>query len=200
MLASAAIVNWWAVIAWVPTWVTQMVGGMAVEQRSIVMLCTYSGAVLGGFINIPVLMRLGRRNAFVLSFSGILCINLLMFLSIKTYSAALLLLAFLAGTFAELPFFCLFVSVPEMYPSTIRGTAFGISIQTGRIFAALAALAGGQLVVLFHGSYAIAGSFISLVALVGLYASFFVSKDDYLAEDAQPTTDNDSVLLTSIKS
>jgi hypothetical protein len=42
------------------------------------------------------------------------------------------------------------------------------------VFAALAALAGGRLIAVFGGSYALAGACVSMLFLVGILASFFL--------------------------
>jgi MFS family permease len=177
-LASTAIVNWWAVLTWVPAWVNQLTGGLAVEERSATMFAMYSGAIAASLVGIPLLLRLGRKQAFRFAFLGALLTDIAMFASVKAYGAPLILFAFIAGAFASLAFLCLFVSVPEMYPKNIRGTAFGISLQTGRIFAAIAVIFGGQIISAFHGSYAIAASSVALVNLIGFLGSFFIPEDE----------------------
>ncbi len=83
-----------------------------------------------------------------------------------------------------MPFLWLFISVPEMYPRKVRGAAFGISIQTGRTFAAIAAIVEGQIISTFHGSYAIAASCVALVNLVGFVGSLFIQEEvNYLVDD-----------------
>jgi nitrate/nitrite transporter NarK len=101
-----------------------------------------------------------------------------MFLTVKSYGPALLALAFGAGGFAALPFMYLYTIVPELYPAKVRGTAFGISIQTGRTFAAIFALMGGQLIAAFHGSYPIAGAFVAVVNLLGFIAAWWIPEDE----------------------
>ncbi len=178
-LASASVINWWAVLSWVPAWINQLTGGLAVVERSLVMLSMYTGAIVGSLAGIPVLLRLRRRRLFVLlAFTGALSIDVAMFLCTKAYGPPLIVFAFIAGVFAIMPFLWLNISVPELYPIQIRGTAYGISVQAGRIFAAIAALAGGQVISAFHGSYAIAGSCVALINLVGIVAAFFVPEEE----------------------
>jgi hypothetical protein len=56
----------------------------------------------------------------------------------------------------------------------VRGTAFGFSVQIGRLSAAIAALIGSQLVMLFGGSYAMVGAVMSTVYLFGIIGSLFL--------------------------
>ncbi len=180
-IASTAIVNWWAVLSWVPAWINQLVGGLAVQERSIVSISMYIGSItaaIGALRFVPVI---GRRRAFAMAFAGSLLFDLLMFLCVKQYGPLLIVLAYFAGFFAGMPFLYMYTIVPELFPARIRGTAFGISIQTGRTFAALAALLGGQIIAACHGLYPLAGSVIALVNVVGFAVAWLIpERENYL--------------------
>jgi MFS family permease len=177
-LASVAMVNWWAVLSWVPAWINQMTGGLAVTERSAVSFTMYTGSIIADALGFSLLPFLKRRRTFALAFSGCLIFDLVMFLTVKSYGPSLLALAFGAGAFAALPFMFLYTMVPELYPTKVRGTAFGVSIQTGRMFAAGAALVSGQVIAAFHGSYPIAGSFVALVNVIGFAVAWFIPEDE----------------------
>jgi MFS family permease len=177
-LASVAMVNWWAVLSWVPAWINQMTGGLAVTERSAVSFTMYMGSIIFDLLGMALLVYLRRRRTFAIAFAGCLIFDLLMFLTVKSYGPALLAFAFGAGGFAAMPFMFLYTMVPELYPTKVRGTAFGISIQTGRTFAALFALIGGQLIAAFHGSYPIAGSVVALVNVLGFAAAWLIPEDE----------------------
>lgn len=175
-LSSTAIVGYWAVVAWIPAWINQITGTAAVVERSYTTFATNLGsitsALLGGFI----VAKLGCARTFRFGFGGSLVSCALMYLSIKSFGAPLLITAFIVGFFVNLPFIALFVYAPEQFPVHIRGTAFGFSIQLSRFAAAAAVVTGGQLISLFGGSYALAGSCLSLVYLLGVVASFFLPR------------------------
>ena len=97
-----------------------------------------------------------------------------MFLTIKSFGPQLVGWACIEGFLVLAPYTYLFIYVPELFDTRIRATAFGFSIQCGRIFAGLAAILGGQLVSLFDGSFAMAGACVSLVYIIGLIATFFM--------------------------
>jgi len=181
-LASAAIIGYWAVLSWIPAWVNQLTGHNAVTERSVTAIVMNVGAIaaaaMGGFI----LSRLGRVAAFRIAFGGALATCLGMFLTVKSFGVALFAWVFLAGGFATLPFVLLFTYVPELFETDIRSTAFGFSVQAGRLFAACAALAGGQIIHAFAGSYATAGACVSLVYVVGLLATRYMPQTTGEAE------------------
>lgn len=175
-LASASIIGYWAVLSWIPPWINQLTGTNAVVERSTAAIVMNIGAILaagaGGFI----IQHLGRARAFRLSFGCALLTCLGMFLTVKSFSPVLLMWVFFIGGFATLPFVILFCYVPELFSANIRGTAFGFSVQVGRIFAATAALLGGQIIAAFAGSYATAASTVSLMYGVGFICTLFMPK------------------------
>jgi len=177
-LASVAMINWWAALSWVPAWINQMTGGLAVTERSTVMFTMYVGAIIFDLVGMSLLPYLKRRRTFAIVFAGCLVFDLLMFLTVKSYGPNLLVFAFGAGGFAAMPFMFLYTMVPELYPTRVRGTAFGISIQTGRTFAAMFALLGGQLIAAFHGSYPIAGAVVGLINILGFVAAWLIPEDE----------------------
>lgn len=199
-MATSAIVNWWAALSWVPPWINQLTGTLAVRERSAALIALYLGALVFSLFGGFVVNHLGRANALRLGFIGSLASCAGMFLLIKSYSFVLLCGAFVAGCFAIMPFITLFIYVPELFATHVRGTAFGFGMQTGRIFAAIAALAGGQIISLFGGSYAIAGASIACVNVLGLLASFFmpqttgeVALEEEVAETELGTLSQDTV-------
>jgi F0F1-type ATP synthase membrane subunit c/vacuolar-type H+-ATPase subunit K len=58
--------------------------------------------------------------------------------------------------------------LPELFPTRVRATGQGLCYNSGRMFAAVGAIAQGQLVAHYAGSYAKAGATITLIYLVGL--------------------------------
>ncbi len=126
------------------------------------------GAILASLIGGFVIDRFGRKGTFQICFAGSLLICLSMFLAVKSFGTALLVCVFFAGAFATLPFVVLFAYVPELFPASIRATAFGCAVQTGRIFAAVATLAAGKIIATFDGSYSMAGACLSSIYLIGL--------------------------------
>lgn len=175
-MASTAIVTWWAALAWIPAWVNQLTGELAVFERSTVYFFLTLGGLFACFTTGFLISRIGRAWTFRLAFSGTLITAEAMFLFVNAVNPLLLILCVFVGFFAVTPFVALNIFVPEIFDARIRGTAFGFSVQTGRICAAVAAIAGAQIVALFGGSYASAGACLILLNGVGLIATFFMGR------------------------
>ena len=178
ILASTAMAGQYAVVSWVPAWINQMTGTNAIQERSIATMVLNGGAIFGALTGGFLIDFLGRAKAFRISFVGAFICCLGMYLTVKTFGASLLAWALIAGFFVMAPYTYLFIYVPELFNTHLRATAFGFSIQTGRIFAGVLALIGGQLVALFGGSYALAASAVASVYIIGFIATFFLPKSN----------------------
>jgi len=184
-LASACIVGYWAVLAWIPAWVNHLVGTSAISERSTTVVILNIGSILGAIAMGVIYGKLGSKKTFLLSFIGAFISCVVMFMTVKSYGVDLLAWAFVVGFFAEAPFVPLFIYVPELFGVRQRATGFGVSVQSGRLFAAAAAITAGQLIAFSGGSYAIAGSTIACVYLLGMAACAFMpaTAGDVTVED-----------------
>ncbi len=173
-LSSTAIVGFWAVLSWIPPWINQLTGTLAVTERTNAAIIMNLGTILSGVLGGFIVLKMGRKNAFRFTFSCALLSAIGLFLTVKTFNPWIFPWLFLLGFFAQLPFQCIFMYAPELFGNEIRASAVGSSIQCGRFVGALAAVLGGQLIAFFGGSYALAGSCVALFYLVGLVATFFL--------------------------
>lgn len=177
-LASTAIVGYWAALAWIPPWINQLTGTQAVAERSAAAIIMNVGAICGCMLSGLFVLWFGRRNCFRFAFAGAFLCCVMMFLTVKAYGPILLAWVFGAGFFAVVPFSFVFIYAPELFDSKIRGTAFGFSVQVGRLLAAVTALASGQLIQMFSGSYAIAGACVAGCYLLGILVTKFMPTTD----------------------
>jgi MFS family permease len=175
-LSTPAIVGYWAVLSWLPAWVTQMVGGEAIVERSVTAVALNIGGLIGALGAGLLVEKIGRAKSFRLANCGALLCGLILFGTTKEYGLPLLSVAFLLGFFAQMLFALLFIYVPELYEAKIRCTGVTTSITVGRIFAAMAAMLGGQIIACLNGSYASAAILFSSVYCVGFIVSFFLPK------------------------
>lgn len=174
LLAAVAIVGYWAVVSWIPAWINQLTGSLAVEERSAATTMLSIGGILACLAG-PILMtRWGLSNTFKLGYGGSLIACVLMYLLIKSYGIALLCSVFAVGFFTMMPFLVLCVYVPEVFPTNLLGTASGVTWSVGRFVAAAAAIGGGRLIEMFGGSFALAGATVAWVYGIGIIASFFL--------------------------
>lgn len=176
ILACVAIICWWAVLAWIPAWVNQLTGDLAVEQRSHAMFAKDAGMILSGIIGGWLIKKFGYKAVLSISMALAFVTAVGMFATIKTFEPALLAWIAALGLFAHLPFVVLWMYIPELFVARIRSTAFGFSYNIGRIAAAFAVLASGAMIHSLGGSYAKAASTVAGVYVFGAIAALFMPK------------------------
>jgi MFS family permease len=188
--SSIALIGTWGSVQWIPLWVDQITGDPRFKAESG-MFSAY-GAIAGCLVGPLVGGWIGRRPAYF----GLCLLSLLvcggLFRGFTEYNAGFKLMTFLAG-FSTAAFYGWFpLYLPELFPTRARATGQGVSYNFGRIFAALGAVLGGQLVAFFepgrqHASgvgrlvyqasltvaedasaYARAGAVVTLVYLLGM--------------------------------
>ena len=177
-IAMSAIVGFWACVAWLPAWVNQLTGDIAIGERSTATTLFSIGGLVGCFVTPLILDRLGRKNTLKLSFAGGLIAAVTMFVTVKTFGLPLLLWAFALGVFTNVQFTTLQIYIPEVFPTSMLATAAGVCYGAGRIFSAALAICGGQLIAIYGGSYALASATLSLIYIVGVVAAFFIVETD----------------------
>lgn len=175
-LASIAIICWWAVLSWIPAWVNQLTGELAIEQRSHAMFAKDFGMILSGVVGGILVARLGYKICMAGTMLCACATAIGMFMTVKVYSVALLGWIFALGFFAHVPFLVLWMYIPELFNSRVRSTAFGFSYNIGRFAAALAVLGSGAMIQAFNGSYAIAASTVATVYIAGAIACIYMPK------------------------
>lgn len=181
-MASSCIMGYWAVLSWIPAWINQITGTQAVAERSITTICMNIGLITFGILGGKLVDKFGRARCFFAgSMASFICC-LGMFSTVKSFGLPLLIWAFSIGAASILPFVVLFIYVPELYATRIRGTAFGFSYNSGRMFAAMAAVFGGQIIASCGGSYAVGASTVASVYLIGAAISFFMPKTDEVVQ------------------
>lgn len=173
-VASAAIVTWWAVIAWIPAWINQLTGELAVSERSHAMFLKDIGMILSGVLGGWVISKLGYKKTMVMAFIMSFVCAVGMFQTTSTFGFPLLCWVLSVGFFAHLPFVVLWMCIPELFEARIRSTAFGFTYNIGRFAAALGALGSGALITVFNGSYAMAATTVASIYIVGAIGSLLM--------------------------
>lgn len=174
LLTSCAIIAWWAVLSWIPAWINQLTGTLAVAERSHVMLFKDIGMICSGLFGGLLIHRFGYKASMAGSFVLAFAATAGMFMTFKEFSPMIFPFVACVGFFAHIPFVLLWSYIPELFETRIRSTAFGVTYNVGRTFAAFAAIASGQLIGLFAGSYAMAATTFASIFLVGAVVSFFM--------------------------
>ena len=175
IVSSVVIVGTWGVFQWIPSWVNTLVGGDAAPQRATVQMYMAFGQIIGALLGGLMAEWVGRRWSYafycITSFITVAALYGLF----DSYGMGLLLMAAFSGVFVTAFFGWLPLYLPELFPTRIRATGEGITFNFGRIIAAIMVVAGtGQLVKVFHGSFAKAGALMASVYLVGLAVIWFM--------------------------
>ena len=173
-LTGVAIVGYWAALSWIPAWINQLTGTVAVEERSTAGIVMNVSGVIACVLTGLMIEHWGRKGTLKITFLGSLLSTVLMFLTVQSYGTELLCWLFFVGFFTSVPFVVLVIMIPEMFVTELLATASGFAFSAGRLVAALAALASGEIIGIFGGSYAAAGASVGLVYAIGFLASYFV--------------------------
>lgn len=166
------LIGYWASLSWIPTWIQELTENMGTGNEKHVATMWHGVSGIGGcFIAGWLANRWGRLPVIMLSCGGAFAVSSLMFLGIAVFSPLIYALHALLGLFIGMAQAVLYVYLPELFPTHIRGTAVGFCLNCGRVFTCIAVLLVGSLVS-FLGGYAGALFFFSCIYLFGVFAAF----------------------------
>jgi MFS family permease len=172
-LASVILIGTWGSVQWMLLWADQMAGKTLPQAKSITLLLLAFGAIVGCFIGAALSARLGRRPAyFAMCVASLLSCGFL-FRTVTEFGPTFLIMSLLVGIFTASFYGWLPLYLPELFPTRARATGQGVCFNGGRALAAIGAITQGQLVLYYDGSYAKAGSVLTLVYLVGMVLIWF---------------------------
>ena len=136
---------------------------MATATAAII--ATFLAALLGGW--------LGRRPVYFLLCLGSVASALWLFQMNNSFGSGFLISVFFMGgiTAAFYGFFPLYL--PELFPTSVRSTTQGFAFNFGRIVAAVGNLQTAAMLGYFKGDFAMAGSVMSLIYVVGMIVIWF---------------------------
>jgi SHS family sialic acid transporter-like MFS transporter len=166
--ASVALIGTWGSVQWLPLWADQLTHGKVPTAKAATQIVSGLGAIIGCVIGALAAGKLGRRPAYFALCLGSLIVCGCLFRYIDQYGTVFLLMVFLTGGITAAFYGWLPLYLPELFPTRVRATGQGLCFNFGRILAAGGALAQGQLVSAYGGSYAKAGASMTLIYIVGL--------------------------------
>jgi MFS family permease len=182
--ASVALIGTWGSVQWLPLWADQLTGGKIFGAKALTQLLSAGGAVAGCMIGALAAGKIGRRPAYFILclLSLISCASLFRF--VDSYGPVFLGLVGIIGAVTAAFYGWLPLYLPELFPTRVRATGQGLCFNFGRVLAAAGALTQGKLVLAYGGSYAKAGSVVTLIYIVGLVLIWFApeTKDKPLPE------------------
>ena len=168
VFASVALIGTWGSVQWLPLWADQLTGGKVPTAKAATQILSGVGAIVGCLIGALAAGKLGRRPAYFVMCLLSLSLCGCLFRFVHEYGTTFLILVTLVGGVTAAFYGWLPLYLPELFPTRVRATGQGLCYNSGRIFAAVGALAQGQLVATYGGSYAKAGATITLIYVVGM--------------------------------
>ncbi len=170
-LAGVALLGTWGSIQWAPRWAGQLQPDTAEIKyfaKEKTQLATAAGAVVGTIVAAVAAGAFGRRITYTVMCLGSIVSALCFYQLNDSFGTGFLIAAFMAGgvTASFYGFFPLYF--PELFPTAVRATGQGFSFNFGRIVAAVGALQTANLMAAFNGSFANAGSVMTVIYLIGV--------------------------------
>lgn len=173
VFASIALIGTWASVQQIAVWVdTQLAHGDR-ARKAIAVSASGIGAIMGCLAAPLIGAKLGRRPAYFLLCLGSLISCSILFWGMSTYNIGFLLMVVVVGGITASFYGWLPLYLPELFPTRVRATGQGVSFNTGRIFAAAAALNIGHIVSFYKGSYAHMCGTITFIYVLGLIFIWF---------------------------
>lgn len=175
VIFGSMLIGMWAVFSWLPTWVQSLLTQSdGQDQRSIVMMLLGLGGLTGGFFSGWIARGMGLRKAMILCFVGCMLTAVIMFGFNRSFSDIIYFETALLAVFFGISQGLLATYVPQLFASSLRGTATGFCYNTGRVFTTVAVFFVGALVTTF-GGYSNTLLIFSAVFLLGLITMYFSS-------------------------
>jgi MFS family permease len=167
-IAAVALLGTWGSTQWAPRWAIQLEPDPAKHAKEWTLFWLSMGAITGTMIAALAAGRFGRRITYVALCVASIAGALILYQGNSGYGAFFLPASFLAGT-ATASFYGFFpLYLPELFPTAVRATGQGFAFNFGRIVAAIGGLQTATLMNLFNGSFAMAGSVMSGIYIVGM--------------------------------
>ena len=164
------MVTWGAVSGFLPLWADQMGGKENPFAKGVIQIMLSIGAIVGCFLGPMIAKRFGRRISYFLLCFGSLLVCQYLFRAFNAYTFSFIVVSGIAGLLSASFYGWLPLYLPELFPTRVRATGQGIAFNSGRIFAAVAALFTGAV----HGSqYANACALIAFLYIAGMIIIWF---------------------------
>ena len=169
------LISLWAIFSWLPTWIQSLIttGADAQKERGLSMMLLGMGGLAGGFISGWFVKAIGVQRAITVGFFTCAVLSFILFKSNTSFSQIIYLEIGILSIFFGLNMGILSSYIPQLFPTSIRATATGFSLNVGRLFTALAVLFVGVLVSIL-GGYGNALLIFSMIFLLGFVTVLFV--------------------------
>lgn len=174
VIYGAMLISLWAIFSWLPTWVQSLIiDADAQKERGLSMMLLGMGGLAGGFFSGWFVKALGIQKSMTIGFATCAILSFVLFKSNNVFSPIIYLEIGILSIFFGLNMGILSSYIPQLFPTQIRATATGFSLNVGRLFTGLAVLFVGVLVTVL-GGYGNALLIFSMIFMCGLFVVLFV--------------------------
>ena len=177
VMSTSTLIAWWAVSTWIPQYAGQLAGrsGLNPAQWATLAALVYNAGGILGYILFGVLAdAVGRKPITLLYYVGSFPLVFALF-AVQDPMLFLIVAAvngfFTLGQFSWLP-----VYLPELFPTSVRGSAISVVFNTSRYIAGFGPLLAGVLIAQL-GGIATAATIFGLIYLLGLVATPFAGPE-----------------------
>jgi MFS family permease len=168
------LISLWAIFSWLPTWVQSLITDAdAQKERATSMMLLGMGGLAGGFLSGWIVKAIGIHRSMTIGFSTCAVLSFILFKSNSVFTPIIYLEVGVLSIFFGLNMGIMSSYIPQLFPTQIRATATGFSLNIGRIFTGLGVLFVGVLVTLM-GGYGNALLIFSMIFVCGLFVVLFV--------------------------
>ncbi len=174
LIYGTMLISLWAIFSWLPTWVQSLITTAdAQKERATSMMLLGIGGLLGGFLSGFVVKAIGIHKSMTIGFATCAVLSFVLFKSNTTFTSLIYIEVGVLSIFFGLNMGIMSSYIPQLFPTQIRATATGFSLNIGRIFTGMGVLFVGVLVTMM-GGYGNALLVFSMIFVLGLLVVLFL--------------------------
>ena len=174
VLSSVPMIGAWSASKWMIPWADKVAGSENHTYKAVTQGWWALGATLGSFFGAQLASWLGRKWSYCLISVASFSITVAMFQWTAPLEPTFHPIVFAQGFVATLFFGWLALSLPELYPVSVRATGSGLAYNFGRFATAIGVLLAGFIFTELGGSYPRVGTICACVYAVGIVVIWFL--------------------------
>lgn len=168
------LVGIWSTFSWLPTWAQHLSGDneTALQAGGTLIILLGMGGIVGAIISGFLANSIGRKTSLMIAFGGASVASMILYLSNSEFSNIIYFQTAFLALFFGISQGILTAYIPELFPTSLRSTATGVSFNAGRVVTATAVFFVGILVPIL-GGYGNSLFVFSFTYVIGFITVFF---------------------------
>jgi MFS transporter, SHS family, sialic acid transporter len=163
------MVGAWSASKWMIPWADSVASSIDSGYKAATQGWWALGATLGSFFGAQLASWLGRRLSYCLISASTFAITIIMFQATAPLERFFHPIVFAQGFLATLFFGWLALSLPELFPVSVRASGSGLCYNFGRFATAAGVLLAGWIFASLGGNYALVGTISATVYGLGIF-------------------------------